>query len=307
MSSLLEIRDIHVTFHGRRGTEKALRGVDMDLAPGESLAVVGESGSGKTTLLRAALGLVPPARGNVRLFGKDLQGLKRDQRIGILRRCGLMPQDPYGAVPPTLSVREAVMEPLLLVNGFGAREACARKAEALLREWGLPDETLWGARVSSSLSGGQRQRVCGARAMALDPQLFLADEPTSMQDASLRGEIVSVLESRVSSGMGLVLVTHDLLLARRAARTGLVLYRGVAVEKAPTADLLDNPLHPYTAALARALPRLGRAILPPSESRACEGLGCPYADRCEKAGPECVEAPSLKEVSPGRFVACHKA
>jgi len=307
MSSLLEIRDIHVTFHGRRGTEQALRGVDLDLAHGESLAVVGESGSGKTTLLRAALGLVPTGRGNIRLFGKDLQGLKRDQRIGILRRCGLMPQDPYGAVPPTLSVREAVMEPLLLVKGFGAREACSRKAEALLREWGLPDEALWGARVSRSLSGGQRQRVCGARAMALDPELFLADEPTSMQDASLRGEIVSVLESRVSSGMGLVLVTHDLLLARRAARTGLVLYRGVAVEKAPTADLLDKPLHPYTAALARALPRLGRAILPPGESRACEGVGCPYAERCEKAGSECLEAPSLREVSPGRFVACHKA
>jgi oligopeptide/dipeptide ABC transporter ATP-binding protein len=128
-----------------------------------------------------------------------------------------------------------------------------------------------------------------------------------MQDASLRGEIVSVLESRVSSGMGLVLVTHDLLLARRAARTGLVLYRGVAVEKAPTAELLDNPLHPYTAALARALPRLGRAILPPGESRVWEGAGCPYAERCEKAGSECVEAPSLREVSPGRFVACHKA
>ena len=307
MTPLLEILDLHVTFHGRRGAEKALRGVDLSISRGESLAVVGESGSGKTTLVRAALGLVPPDRGVVRLFGVGLDKLERDERVRALRRCGMMPQDPYGAVPPTLTVREAVMEPLLLVNGFRSRERCAPKAESLLREWGLSDETLWGARVSRSLSGGQRQRVCGARAMALDPELFLADEPTSMQDASLRGEIVSVLENRVSRGMGLVLVTHDLILARRAARTGVVLYRGVAVEKGPTADLLDRPLHPYTAALSRALPRLGKAILPPPENIPCEGAGCPYAERCERADPGCGESPSLREVSPGRFVACHKA
>lgn len=307
MTPLLEIRDLQVTFHGRRSMEQALRGVDLSVARGESVAVVGESGSGKTTLLRAALGLVPREGGSVALFGTDLATLERGERIRALRRCGMMPQDPYGAVPPTLSVRDAVMEPLLLVNGFRLKEKFALKAECLLREWGLPDEGLWEARVSRSLSGGQRQRVCGARAMALDPELFLADEPTSMQDASLRGEIVSVLESRVAAGMGLVLVTHDLILARRAARTGLVLYRGVAVEKGPTGDLLDNPLHPYTTALARALPRLGKAILPPPGGPVHEGLGCPYAERCEEADSSCMTPPVLREVSPGRFVACHKA
>lgn len=307
MTMLLEIHGLHVTFHGRRGKEQALRGVDLAVASGESLAVVGESGSGKTTLLRAALGLVPLQDGSVRLFGADLNALERDGRIRALRRCGMMPQDPYGAVPPTLSVRDAVMEPLLLVNGFQSRESSALKAEALLREWGLPGERIWGARVSRSLSGGQRQRVCGARAMVLDPELFLADEPTSMQDASLRGEIVTILESRVAGGMGLVLVTHDLILARRAARAGLVLYRGVAVERGPTAELLDNPLHPYTAALARALPRIGKAIQPPPESSLRPGAGCPYSERCEKADSTCLEPPVLREVSPGRFVACHKA
>lgn len=307
MTMLLEIRGLHVTFHGRRGREEALRGVDLSVARGESVAVVGESGSGKTTLLRAALGLVPADRGGVCLFGTDLGALQGSERTRALRRCGMMPQDPYGAVPPTLSVRDAVMEPLLLVNGFRSKDISALKAESLLKEWGLPDERLWGARVSRSLSGGQRQRVCGARAMALDPELFLADEPTSMQDASLRGEIVSVLESRVAGGMGLVLVTHDLILARRAARTGLVLYRGVVVERGPTGDLLDNPLHPYTAALARALPRMGKAILPPPGGPIRAGLGCPYAERCEKADSTCLESPVLREVSPGRFVACHKA
>ncbi len=307
MTMLLEIRGLHVTFHGRRGKEQALRGVDLAVASGESVAVVGESGSGKTTLLRASLGLVPTEGGSVCLFGTDLGALERDGRIRALRRCGMMPQDPYGAVPPTLSVRDAVMEPLLLVNGFRSKEISALKAESLLREWGLPDERIWGARVSRSLSGGQRQRVCGARAMALDPELFLADEPTSMQDASLRGEIVSVLESRVAEGMGLVLVTHDLILARRAARAGLVLYRGVVVERGPTRDLLDNPRHPYTAALARALPRLGKAILPPPGSLVRPGQGCPYAERCERADSSCMEPPVLREVSPGRFVACHKA
>ncbi|MFA0888377.1 MAG: ABC transporter ATP-binding protein [Synergistales bacterium] len=308
MTRLLEIRNLRVSFHGRQGMIQALCGIDLALDRGGSLALVGESGSGKTTLLRASLGLIRADGGSVRLFGRELAGLGREERTGILRRCGLMPQDPYGAVPPTLSVREAVMEPLLLVNGFRSRETSAVKAESLLREWGLPDPSLWEARVSRSLSGGQRQRVCGARAMALEPELFLADEPTSMQDASLRGEVVSVLERRVASGMGLVLVTHDLILAKRAARKGLVLYKGKVVEQGPTGELLDTPLHPYTTALSRALPRLGKAILPPPASpRFLEHRGCPYAERCEKADSACAEEPLLKEVLPGRFVACHKA
>lgn len=307
MSALLEAQRLCVTFRSRRGEEKALRGVDLEVRRGESLAVIGESGSGKTTLLRAALGLVPLEGGDVRLFGRDLAGAAKKERVGLLRRCGLMPQDPYGAVPPTLTVLEAVMEPLLLVQGFRSGEASAEKARSLLREWGLADESLWQERVSRSLSGGQRQRVCGARAMALDPELFLADEPTSMQDASLRGEVVSVLEKRVSSGMGLVLVTHDLILARRAAGFGLVLYRGFPLEKGPTSELLDNPLHPYTRALARALPRLGKTVLPPPGNRREETWGCPYSGRCEMADETCAAAPSLREVAPGRFVACHKA
>ena len=306
MNPFLEVRDLHVSFHGRRGSEQALCGVDLALGPGDSVAVVGESGSGKTTLLRASLGLLPLAGGSVRLFGRDLRSLDRPGRVSALRRCGMMPQDPYGAVPPTLSVLEAVMEPLLLVRGFVARKDCAEKAKGFLREWGLQDERMWGARVSGSLSGGQRQRACGARAMALDPALFLADEPTSMQDASLRGEIVSILERRVASGMGLVLVTHDLVLARRAARQGLVLYRGLVVEKGPTGDLLDKPLHPYTVALAGALPRLGKRMQPPPGTPGHAETGCAYGARCPLRDRECMENPSLREVRPGRFVACHR-
>jgi len=306
MSRLLEIRGLCVSFRSRGGVHPALRGVNLDLDKGESLAVVGESGSGKTTLLRAALGLVRPEAGNVRLFGTDLAAAGKRQKTELLRRCGLMPQDPYGAVPPTLSVRDAVLEPLLLVKGFHSRAENAWKTEELLREWGLAESRLWEARVSRSLSGGQRQRVCGARAMALDPELFLADEPTSMQDASLRGEIVAILERRVSAGMGLVLVTHDLVLARKAARNGVVLYKGTVVEKAPTRSLLERPLHPYTVALVRALPRLGKVIAPPSSACFPEYGGCIYATRCERADSACREAPFLREVEAGRFVACHR-
>jgi peptide/nickel transport system ATP-binding protein len=179
------------------------------------------------------------------------------ERLTARRRCGYVPQDPYSSLPPTLTVLGAVLEPWSVVHGRrgGQREKGLAKAKALLTELKLPEE-LWNVRVRYSLSGGQRQRVAVARALILDPELLLCDEPTAMQDVSTRGEVLEVLNRRVAAGMSMVLVTHDLLLARYAAARGVVLYKGEIVESGNTGELLEHPSHSYTRALLAALPKL---------------------------------------------------
>jgi peptide/nickel transport system ATP-binding protein len=222
------------------------------------LSIVGESGSGKTTLLRSLLGLVPASAGDVDLWGRPIGTMTDEERLTARRRCGYVPQDPYSSLPPTLTVLGAVLEPWNIVHDRREREAGIAKAKALLAELKLPEE-LWNARVRYFLSGGQRQRVSVARALILEPELLLCDEPTAMQDVSTRGEVLEVLKRRVTGGMSMILVTHDLLLARYAAARGLVLYKGEVVESGQTAELLERPSHDYTRSLLAALPRLGTA------------------------------------------------
>jgi peptide/nickel transport system ATP-binding protein len=223
---------------------------------GETLSIVGESGSGKTTLLRALLGLVRPTVGTVELLGRDLEAMSDFERLAARRRCGYVPQDPYGSLPPSLTVLEAVLEPWRVVKG--SESACTHgtgRAKELLAELKLPEE-IWGARVRFSLSGGQRQRVAMARALILEPDLLLCDEPTAMQDVSTRGEVLEVLNRRIEAGMSMVLVTHDLLLARHAAERGMVLRYGEMAESGGTSELLENPSHEYTRTMLAALPRI---------------------------------------------------
>lgn len=259
----LNVRDLSVRFAarrgllGRRGSDTwALDAVSFSLERGRTLAVVGESGSGKTTLLRSILGLIAPTAGSVELFGQSVQSMTDDEKLAARRRCGYVIQDPYGALPPTLTVLGAVLEPWNIVHrGKDTREQGVSKAKGLLAELKFP-EGLWEARVRYSLSGGQRQRVAVARALILDPDLLLCDEPTAMQDVSTRAEVLEVLMRRVGEGMSMVLVTHDLLLARRAAARAVVLYKGRVVESGGTDELLERPSHSYTKALLAALPRL---------------------------------------------------
>ena len=234
-------------------TVRALDGVSLEVGAGESFAVVGESGSGKTTLLRALLGLVPLAGGSVRLWGVDWAERDGAGRLEARRRCGYVFQDPQASLPPTLTVLGAVTEPWNIVHPGRRPEGLAR-ARALLGELKVP-ESSWGARVRYGLSGGQRQRVALARALVLGPELLLCDEPTAMQDVSTRGEVLDVLLRRVREGMAMVLVTHDLRLARHAAARAVVLKDGVALETGPAETLLSAPSHPYTRALIDALPK----------------------------------------------------
>ncbi len=303
---IVSLVDVGHTFGGRRGRTpfRALHPLTVSFGEGQSLALVGESGSGKTTLLRLLLGLTRPTEGRLRLFGVD-PAAGGERATAARRRCGYIPQDPFGALPPTLTVIDAVAEPLRLGPSPLPREAARERARHLLKLC-LLEESLWDVRAGTSLSGGQRQRVSFARALIADPDLLLADEPTSMQDSGTRRLLVARIAERSSRGKGLLFVTHDLVLARAVTERALVLLRGRAVEEGPTEALLREPLHPYTKALVAALPRLGKALTgpPPSLGTAPPG-GCPFLHRCPSSLALCASSPPFTALAGGRKVACH--
>ena len=253
---ILEINDLAVEFSSRgKKRVRALDGADISLLRGETLAVVGESGSGKSTLLRAAIALIPPSSGRVLLFGSDLSKSAPPELKALRRRCGYVPQDPYGAIPPALTAVDAVTEPYVIAGVKSSKDERRERAEKILSDLGLSGERILNSRAVS-LSGGQRQRVEIARALMLGPELLLCDEPTSMQDASTRGEIIDVLAERVKSGMSMLFVTHDLLLAAHASQKIIVLKDGKICERGSASEILSSPKHPYTKALIDALPKL---------------------------------------------------
>ena len=257
---ILEIKDLTVEFKSRGAkSHRALDGVSLSLpGGGAALAIVGESGSGKSTLLRSAIGLIPHKSGSVKLFGKELNGAPARELTALRRRCGYVPQDPYGALPPGLSVIDAVMEPEIIAGVKRPKAERRERAKELLAEFGLTDERIFASRAVG-LSGGQRQRVELARALMLGPELLLCDEPTSMQDASTRGEIIEALRRRTEKGMSMLFVTHDLRLAAFAAEEIIVLKDGKICESGPSREIMQTPRHPYTKALIDALPRLPEA------------------------------------------------
>jgi peptide/nickel transport system ATP-binding protein len=251
---------LRVEFTTRNGrVARALDGADLVLRAGEVVALVGESGSGKTTLARSLVGLTKPAGGEIRWDGQPLnrtaRGLKR-----LRRHVQLVLQDPAGALNPRHTVYESVAEGLRihnLVSGSGKTEA-ELVAEALSSAGLRPPETLF-LRYPHELSGGQRQRVLIAGALAVKPQLLVADEPVSSLDASIRGEILALLlKLRQELGLGVLVVTHDLGLAWNIADRIAVMYLGRIVETGPAEEVLTTPKHPYTQALLSVIPEIER-------------------------------------------------
>ena len=249
---------LNVVFRSRRGTHQAVKDFSLCLERGGTLAVVGQSGSGKTTLLRALIGLVPPTSGKAELFGRDVNTLAPGELAKTRQRCGYVPQDPYGALPPGLTALEAVMEPAVIARRSWSKDETRTRAVDLLAELGLTETRILNSRAVG-LSGGQRQRVELARALMLEPELLLCDEPTSMQDVSTRGEIVAVLERHVARGMSMIFVTHDLRLASRAAQRVIVMRNGELCEEGDAQRILKDARHPYTRELIASIPVLPEA------------------------------------------------
>jgi peptide/nickel transport system ATP-binding protein len=278
---LLSVRDVRVTYASRRGPVKAVDGVDLDVSPGEVVALVGESGCGKTSLIRSIVGLTPTASGTVEFEGQVI-GKKATRLRGLRRRVQMVFQDPTAALNPRHTIYEAVAEGIRIHRIKGHEPTLV--AEALARA-GLRPPERYVARYPHEVSGGQRQRVLIAGAMALGPRLLLADEPVASLDASIRGEILALMRGLVdTTGISIVAVTHDLGLAWNIADRVAVMYLGRIVEVGTTEAVLSDPQHPYSRALLSVVPEahhLEPVILTGEtpDPRAVP-MGCRFHPRC---------------------------
>jgi oligopeptide/dipeptide ABC transporter ATP-binding protein len=320
---LLEVRGLRTHFVrrvsplgallGRRGVVvPAVDGVDLDLQPDESIGVAGESGCGKTTLGMTVVRLLDPTAGHIRFAGEEIGPLRGRDLRRFRRQAQIIFQDPYASLNPRLTVGRAVEEPLR-IHGIDAAERAGRVATALTRAQ-LPGTADFLRRFPHELSGGQRQRVAIARAIVLEPRFIVADEPVSMLDVSIRAGVIDLLTTLAGSlGLAMLYISHDLSTIRYICQRTAVMYLGRIAEIGPTEEMIQRPLHPYSAALVSAIPemdvrrrrervRLHGDIPDPSAARS----GCRFRDRCPRAMPRCAEAePALVEVAAGHAVACY--
>jgi ABC-type glutathione transport system ATPase component len=257
---LLKVRGLTTQFGGRRGRApvRAVDGVSFEIAAGECVAVVGESGSGKSTLARSILRLVEADAGTVEFDGVDLRALSARRMRAMRRRIQMIFQDPYASLHPRRTVGRLIAEPWAVHRGVVARADQERRVRELLGQVGLP-ETLAGE-YPARLSGGQRQRVAIGRAIGLDPDLLVLDEPVSALDVSIQAQIIRLLMTlRDELQLSYLFISHDLALVRLVADRVLVMHHGNVVESGPTVDVFDRPAHEYTQALLAASPSLDAA------------------------------------------------
>ena len=317
---LLSIDDLHVWYELRRfgfghaGYVKAVDGVSFEISEGETVAVVGESGCGKSSLMKTILGLNIPTSGDVYFDGENLSGLKADALRTYRFKVGYVQQDPYGALPPFMTIQKILEEPLI-ISGMKDKAARLERIHKVMGEVKLHPVEDYLGKFPHMLSGGQQQRIVIARAMLREPRLIVADEPVSMLDASVRVEILKLLRAlQESHGLSVIYITHDLSTVKYFSRRIFVMYAGNLIEKAETRRLLDNPLHPYTHALLAATsdPDARNADtfkeVPPGEppSLVNPPKGCRFHPRCAQAiAGLCNEKePPDFEPEPEHFVAC---
>ncbi|GCD35117.1 ABC transporter ATP-binding protein [Streptomyces chrestomyceticus JCM 4735] len=315
---LLDVRDLKVEFRTRDGVAHAVNGVSYRVSAGETLAVLGESGSGKSVTAQAVMGILdtPPGHvtgGEIFFHGRDLLRMGDEERRGIRgTKLAMIFQDALSALNPVLSVGAQLGEMFEVHRGVSRKEARTRAAE-LMDRVRIPAARSRVGDYPHQFSGGMRQRIMIAMALALGPDLIIADEPTTALDVTVQAQVMDLLaELQREYAMGLVLITHDLGVVADVADRIAVMYAGRIVETAPVHDLYRAPAHPYTRGLLDSIPRLDRkgrelyAIkgLPPSLTAVPPG--CPFHPRCPKARDVCrTDRPPLYDVAPGRASACH--
>ena len=310
--ALLSLRDVHVRFNTAAGVVRAVNGVSLDLAVGETLGLVGESGCGKSTLGKAIMKLVPIAGGEILVEGIDIAPLDRKQLTDMRRKVQMIFQDPYGSLNPRSTVGRSVAQPMVLA-GWTA-EATAKRVETLLRWVGLPTDAK--QRYPHEFSGGQRQRIGIARALALSPRLIICDEPVSALDVSVRAQVINLLEDlKGEFGVSYLFISHDLSVVEHIADRVAVMYLGTLAEVGGRDQIWRSPQHPYTKALLAAAPVANPRLARTRPRTVLQGelpspldppAGCPFHSRCPIAQARCkAERPTLRPVGGGALAACH--
>ncbi|TAN37398.1 MAG: ATP-binding cassette domain-containing protein [Verrucomicrobia bacterium] len=315
---MLDVQDVRVYYGSQQHPVRAVDGVSFALNRGEALGVVGESGCGKSTLGRALLRLEPVRSGRVLLDGVDMVGLRGAKLKAFRSRAQMIFQDPYGSLNPRHSVGGMLREAVAAHNKVERPDREQRVAE-LLRSVGL--DPAYTRRYPHEFSGGQRQRLGLARALAVEPELIIADEPVSALDVSVQVQILNLLKDlQQQLNLALLFIAHDLAVVRYVCHRILVMYLGKVVESAPAEALFAHPRHPYTEALLSAVPDVAKGLAARTTgqnrivlrgdmpSPAVTIPGCPFHPRCHRVREKCrTEIPALREIESGHCTACHFA
>lgn len=322
--NILEVHELQKWFPVRSGVfslfgekryVKAVDKVSFSIAEGDSLCIVGESGCGKTTLARTILRLVEPTGGSVQFRGEDIIGKNREEMREVRLRMQLIFQNPFEVLDPRLQVRTLVGEALSIHKLVEDEKELEKRVLSVLEDVRLIPADDFAERYTHELSGGQLQRVCIARSLILKPDLVVADEPVSMLDASIRTEVMNLMQDLKNEyGLTYIFITHDLAQARYIGNNIIVMYLGRIAEMGPMEEVIQNPVHPYTKALVSNVPIPNPdeervRIMLPGETPTPIDLppGCRFRPRCQEYGEACQEEePELREVEPGHWVSCWK-
>lgn len=312
---LLEVRGLKKYFKAGKGTLKAVDDVSFYIRPGETLGVVGESGCGKTTCGRTVLGLYDKTDGEVLYRGKDVHQLKGEARRVFTKHAQIIFQDPYASLDPKMKVRDIVAEGIRAHQLLKSEREIRERVDELLVTVGLDSQ--YGDRYVHEFSGGQRQRIGIARALAVDPEFIVCDEPISALDVSIQAQIVNLLDRlQKEKGLTYMFIAHDLSMVKYISDRVMVMYLGKVVEITASRQLYAHPAHPYTQALLSAIPipdphveaekqriKMGGEIPSPIDPPA----GCRFQNRCKYATDRCrEEEPQLRLVGEDHYVACHR-
>ncbi len=319
MNNLLSIRNLKTVFDSEQGPAYAVNGLDLDLAEGETLGLVGESGCGKSVTALSIMRLIssPPGRivsGEIFFEGENLLKLSDDQMRRIRgNRISMIFQEPMTALNPVFRVGEQIAEIFRLHRHMSGSEAAAAAVE-ILAKVGIPSPEKRAADYPHQMSGGMRQRVIIAMALACDPKLMLADEPSTALDVTIQAQILELMNDiKTRKGTGIILITHDLGVVAEMAERVAVMYTGMIAEEAPVGSLFAAPQHPYTIGLLKSIPRIDAVRKDHSRLNVISGRvpdlrflpeGCTFQDRCPEVQPICVQPPVLEKKSSGHLVRC---